>query len=174
MTKRWTDLSADQIAALSLKNRASRVNLEDKRPGHMQVATAAVRDAQRDPDKPTLAELAKKRAAKRRYAPRLPETQVLGVCIQILESHPAVALWWRSNSGVAKFKERFVRFSFRGCSDLLFVLKGGRFGACECKATGKKPSADQVGFIANVNEAGGLALWCDDPATLQAALDKVI
>ena len=105
--------------------------------------------------------------------PRIPESSVLADCILVLESHPAVGLWWRQNTGGVKFGEQYVKFSFRGASDLMIILRGGKFMACECKAPGEKPTIDQANFLANVNDAGGIGIWCDNAGKLREELDRV-
>lgn len=115
--------------------------------------------------------LAQKQRPKR---PRLRESQVMLSVQQILEAHPKVALYWRQNTGAARLTGGFyVKFSFKGASDWMGMLYGGRFLAVECKATGMKPSPDQRAFLANVERCGGLALCVDDPAVLQVALDAL-
>lgn len=111
-----------------------------------------------------------KHAAKIREV-RVPERAVLAACMDVLKTHPKVAFAWRQNTGLAFSEGHAVRFSFKGCSDILGMLKGGRFLALETKATGKVPSKDQEAFLEAVRAAGGLALWVDDPDTLIAALE---
>lgn len=103
---------------------------------------------------------------------KLNERQVIRACMQILSKHPKVALAWRQNSGRAiAAGGQSIKFAFKGCSDLLGMLRGGRFLAVETKATGSKPSPEQLRFLQNVNEAGGLGLCVDDPSTLLNALE---
>lgn len=103
--------------------------------------------------------------------PHMAERLVLKGCSEILDRHPKVAQWWRVNTGAMKMDNgRYVKFSFVGASDLMFFTTSGRFGACECKATGKKPSDDQVAFLSNVALAGGFAVCVDHPAELAEAL----
>ena len=96
----------------------------------------------------------------------IPERKVLAGCLELLAAHPKVAFHWRHNTGMVFFDGRAVRFGFKGCSDIIAVLKGGRFLAVECKATDKQPSADQVAFLARVHAAGALGVCVDDPAKL--------
>jgi hypothetical protein len=99
--------------------------------------------------------------------PKLPEKDVLRGCLDLLSKHPKVAFYWRQNSGMASYGDRAVRFSFKGCSDILAVLKGtGKLLAIECKATGRKPSDDQRAFLDRVRAAGGVGVCIDDPADL--------
>lgn len=121
--------------------------------------------SRRDPGKP-----------RKPSKPRLSEAQVLRACLAVLEAHPLVAFAFRQNTGGVEFptvggRRRFVKFSFRGCSDILGMLRGGRFLACECKATGKSASVDQEAFLQRVTAGGGMALCVDDPVELWQALE---
>ena len=114
----------------------------------------------------------KARRQERRARIFVSEARVLRACMDVLEAHPAVALWWRQQTGAVKFGPRFVKFSFRGASDLMAVLQcSGKFCAIECKATGGKPSPEQAAFLDNVNDAGGAAGCFDDPLKLKDWLD---
>lgn len=160
-------MTPEQLEAYTTRTK-THVKLESRKT-EAQVAATAVQRAGVDSGKPY-------KGPKRVRAPKkrkIPESTVLEACGLILESHPKVGLWWRNNSGVGRFGDRWVKFSFKGASDLFFILVGGRFGACETKATGEVPSEDQAGFIANVNAAGGFAMWCDDPDVLKTALDAI-
>lgn len=102
---------------------------------------------------------------------KLTERQVLRACLNALQVHPKVAFAWRQNVGGVVIKARTIRFAFRGCADPLGCLKGGRWLAVECKATGKKPTADQLAFLGRVNASGGLGIVVDDAAQLVRALE---
>lgn len=117
--------------------------------------------------------VARARAPVKAPAPkvRLAERDVLRCSLEILDNHPAVAFAWRQNTGLAMGGQHAVRFSFVGCSDILGMLRGGRFLAVECKATGKVPSPEQQAFLDNVNAAGGIAICVDDPQQLIDALE---
>ena len=52
----------------------------------------------------------------------------------MLRNHPAVAWCERQNTGAVKVDGRFIRYGWRGCSDLLGMLKDGRLLAVEVKA----------------------------------------
>lgn len=102
---------------------------------------------------------------------KLAERDVLRCCLEVLEHHHKVAFAWRQNTGLAMGGPHVVRFSFVGCSDILGMLKDGRFLAVECKATGKSASLEQQAFIDQVNGNGGFAICVDDSLTLIEALD---
>lgn len=108
---------------------------------------------------------------------RLLEADVQRAVLAILEQHPRVAFSYRMNTGSGflidsktiggivsgaiqhwKLKAlcRFIRFAFPGCSDILGMLKGGRFMACECKSTTGDATDDQLAFLSLVNKFGGL------------------
>lgn len=70
-------------------------------------------------------------------------------------------LAWRNNTGVGRFqgkdgKDRFIRFSRPGASDI-FAVKNGTFIAIEVKRPGGKVSPAQAEFIEDVTKAGGIA-----------------
>lgn len=162
---RWTGLSASELAAKGKQNRASWkegaivTGLETAAVAPKKQAKTRSRDAQI-------------------VAGKLSESQVLRGCMEVLESHPCVFLWWRQNTGAVNVDgKRFVRFSFKGASDLMGVLQGGlggRFLAVECKATGKKASREQQGFLDNVLEAGGWAVCVDHPQKLTEYLRALL
>lgn len=104
---------------------------------------------------------------------RIPEWRVLKGCADLLASHPRVAFYWRQNTGSFQVAGRYIKFSFRGASDLMAVMKGtAQFWAIECKSTGKKATQDQQAFLDAVVAAGGRGVCVDDPKKLAAALNQ--
>ena len=104
---------------------------------------------------------------------KLSERLVMRCCLEVLTHHPWVAFAWRQNTGMALGRNgQAVRFSFKGCADILGALKDGRFLAVETKASGKKATPDQQAFLQAVNDAGGLGICVDDPQALIAALEQ--
>jgi hypothetical protein len=105
------------------------------------------------------------------------ESDLVKACLQLLRLRGVVA--WRTNSGAAVYsatataRGRFVRFAgARGLSDIIGLLPPhGRLLALEVKRPGRKPTADQAGFLDAVRAAGGLALVVDDVRQLAEALD---
>jgi hypothetical protein len=78
---------------------------------------------------------------------------------------------WRSNTGAARFGDRFVRFGVPGVADILGVLPpSGRLLAVEVKGPGGRVRPSQRAFLDNVEAAGGLALVVRDVAELERAL----
>lgn len=84
------------------------------------------------------------------------EADVLKEVLATLEIHPRVAWVARINTGMFQVEGRFIKAGFRGCSDIIGMLKGGRLLAVECKSSKGKESADQQSFGARVAQDGGL------------------
>lgn len=88
-----------------------------------------------------------------------PERAELKTCLQYLQTHPRVSWVSRINSGAYKDENRYIRFGFKGCADIIGMLKGGRFFAFEVKRKGGRLTYYQAGFLAKVNKDGGIAGW---------------
>jgi hypothetical protein len=86
-----------------------------------------------------------------------PEAAALTEVLLALKSHPAVSWAERMNSGAARIGNRFVRFGFPGCPDVLGQLRDGRVLACEVKALKGKLRPEQSIFLERVRGAGGVA-----------------
>ena len=67
---------------------------------------------------------------------------------------------WRQNTGAMKTDQgRFIRFGFKGVSDVLGIEKGtGKFIAIECKIKGNKPTQFQTDFLEAIRKRGGYAI----------------
>jgi hypothetical protein len=90
------------------------------------------------------------------------ESAALAEVLKVLRHHSAVAWIQRQNSGMAKVGGRFVRFGWKGCSDLLGMMRDGRLLAVECKAPGGKMRAEQAEFLSLVRRFGGVAFVAKD------------
>jgi hypothetical protein len=86
-----------------------------------------------------------------------PEAAALREVLMALKSHPAVAWVERQNTGAFKQEGRFIRFGWRGCSDLLGQLKDGRLLAVEVKSKTGCIRPEQADFIERVRGFGGMA-----------------
>lgn len=86
-----------------------------------------------------------------------PEAAALAEVLKALRTHPAVAWCERQNTGAYKDGQRFIRYGWPGCSDILGMLKDGRFLAVEVKAEKGRLSDEQALFIERVTAAGGVA-----------------
>lgn len=96
------------------------------------------------------------------HLPSPPERDVLAECLEALAMCPAVAWSVRMNTGGAwlpgkDHEPQFVKFAFKGCSDIIGQLVDGRFLAVECKRKGKNPTEDQQAFLTRVAANGGMA-----------------
>jgi len=93
----------------------------------------------------------------------IPESSVQKSILDYLKLHRDVAFIYRSNSGAGLFTNtvggtsRFVRFGFKGLSDITGMMKGGRALYIEVKSTTGKRNDEQDLFIKQVNDAGGIA-----------------
>ncbi len=102
------------------------------------------------------------------------ESDVLKACMDLLARHPKVAFAHRANTGGMTDKRgQFVKFGFRGQSDIVGMLKGGRFLAVEVKRPGNRPTAEQNAFLGAVNLGGGFGCWADDAERLNFLLGKL-
>lgn len=91
-----------------------------------------------------------------------PEAAALAEVFQTLKHHPLVAWVERQNSGVARMGGRFVRFGWRGCSDILGQLRDGRLLAVEVKAPRGRLQVEQREFLSLVRRFGGVAFLARD------------
>lgn len=104
-----------------------------------------------------------------------PESAALAEVLQALRTHPAVAWCERMNSGAHVVQgtagRRFIRYGFKGCPDVLGMLRDGRLMACEVKAPKGRLRPEQAAFLELVRAAGGLAFVARDCRDVFAALD---
>lgn len=86
-----------------------------------------------------------------------PEAAALNAVLKALRTHPNVAWIERMNTGAIKVDNRFVRFGFKGCPDVIGQLRDGRFLGVEVKASRGRLRPEQAMFIELVKEYGGIA-----------------
>ena len=55
-----------------------------------------------------------------------PEAAALVEVLKALSAHPAVAWCERMNSGAVRIGNRFVRFGWKGCPDVIGQLRDGQ------------------------------------------------
>ncbi len=91
-----------------------------------------------------------------------PEAAALVEVLKALRTHPAVAWAERMNTGAAKVGNRFIRFGWPGCPDVLGQLKDGRFLGVEVKAQAGRLRPEQALFLARIRAAGGMAFVARD------------
>jgi len=85
------------------------------------------------------------------------EAAALIEVLKALRAHPAVVWAERMNSGAAKVGNRFIRFGFTGCPDVLGQLRDGRLLGVEVKAPKGKLRTEQAIFLERIAGAGGVA-----------------
>jgi len=101
-----------------------------------------------------------------------PEAAALREVLQALTAHPAVAWVERMNSGAAKVGNRFIRFGWTGCPDVLGQLKDGRLLGVEVKAAKGKLRPAQTIFLERICRAGGVAFMARDCLDVMRELDR--
>ena len=91
-----------------------------------------------------------------------PEAAALVEVLKAIRAHPLVAWAERQNSGAAKVGNRFIRFGWPGCPDVLGQLRDGRLLGVECKAPKGKLRPEQAVFLERINGAGGVGFVARD------------
>lgn len=106
-----------------------------------------------------------------------PEREIQRACLDLLEVMGLLA--WRANTGAIqgtyKGRDRFVRFGFKGQSDILGAIPpSGRLLAVEVKRPGGRLSVHQDAFLQAVVRAGGIGLVVTSPAELREKLARYL
>ena len=91
-----------------------------------------------------------------------PESAALVEVLKALRAHPAVVWCERMNSGAAKVGNRFIRFGWPGCPDVLGQLRDGRLLGVEVKSPTGKLRPEQSIFLERIRSAGGVAFMARD------------
>lgn len=108
------------------------------------------------------------------------EHQTQDAILRYLALERRVAWVERFNVGAAKAegydangrrKDRWIKFAFPGCSDLLGQMRDGRFLAIEVKAPGRYATPQQRAFLARVASAGGVAILARCIEDVRNAID---
>lgn len=107
--------------------------------------------------------------------PKVSEAIVLKSILEWLRVRGIFA--WRNNTGAVKIdgptRNRFVRYGTPGSSDILGCLPDGRFLAIECKSPIGRPTSDQLVFIKNIRDRGGIAFIARSIDDVIAELDDI-
>lgn len=103
------------------------------------------------------------------------EAQTQQSILRYLAISPRVAWAERMNTGAIKIpvpggRDRFVRFGFPGCPDILGQLIDGRLLAVEVKSPSGRASEAQEAFLALVATHGGVAVLARSTGDLTAIL----
>ena len=91
-----------------------------------------------------------------------PETAALVEVLKAVRAHPLVEWCERMNSGAAKVGNRFIRFGWPGCPDVLGQLQDGRLLGAEVKAKAGRLRREQAVFLERIRGAGGVAFVARD------------
>lgn len=103
----------------------------------------------------------------------LKENTVLTECLAYLNL--VGVFCWRNNTGAYKIGNRFIRYGYKGSSDIIGILPDGRFLAVECKREkGGVLSEAQKDFITAIQNNGGIACVVHSVADLQKIIKKVL
>lgn len=90
-------------------------------------------------------------------------------CLEYLQIKGIFA--WRNNTGAVKVGRRFIKFGYKGSSDVIGILPNGKFLAVECKREkGGVLSKEQKDFLQTISENGGLAVVVHSLNDLQKVL----
>jgi len=77
------------------------------------------------------------------------------------------------NNGAAKIGNRFVRFGWPGCPDVLGQLRDGRLLGVEVKAQKGKLRPEQTIFMERIRAAGGVAFMARDCRDVARELESM-
>ena len=102
-----------------------------------------------------------------------PEAAALCEVLKALKAHPAVVWCERINSGAAKVGNRFIRFGFKGCPDVLGQLRDGRLLGVEVKSPTGKLRPEQSVFLERIRGAGGVAFMARDLRDVMRELNQL-
>jgi hypothetical protein len=93
------------------------------------------------------------------------EADVLSAVLTCLRFHPRVAWAHRMQTGAGKIVRKhgatsqFLRFGWPGASDVIGQFKGtGQLLAVEVKRPSGQATPEQLAFLQNVRDAGGVAI----------------
>lgn len=105
------------------------------------------------------------------------EAQTQSAILRYLAIAPRVAWAARMNSGAVKIpvpggKDRFVRYGFPGCPDVLGMFTDGRLLAIEVKSPTGRATAEQRAFLELVAASGGVSVLARSVDDVVAALAR--
>ncbi|CAK0758761.1 hypothetical protein CCP4SC76_3060012 [Gammaproteobacteria bacterium] len=111
------------------------------------------------------------------------EQAVQRAILQYLALCPHVAWAQRFNTGATGWsyttqagatKQRFIRFGFTGCADILGQMKSGHLIAIECKRPDGKATDNQKAFLKTVSDNNGLAIVATNVGEVEQALSAFL
>lgn len=107
--------------------------------------------------------------------PEPKEADIQSAILRALKAHPAVAFFFRMNTGAMAVGEgksrRFVRFGPKGSPDIHGYLKDGRALYIECKTRTGRVSPEQQEFHDRARQAGAVAIIARSVSDVWDVLD---
>lgn len=102
------------------------------------------------------------------------ENDLTNAALQYLQMRGAYV--WRNNTGAYKPDDgkRYIRYGYRGSSDILGITMDGRLIACEVKSQFGTVSAYQKAFLEEVTSRGGVGVVIRANQDWQGALDTAL
>lgn len=104
----------------------------------------------------------------------MTESAILKSILRFAKIHPVVRWCERMNTGMMKKGPHYVRFGFKGLSDVIGQVRGGGFLAIEVKDATGKVSAEQKEFLDMVNKSGGIGLVARSLEDVRLVLDGLL
>lgn len=108
------------------------------------------------------------------------EADVLRACLEYLSLRMDLGYFWRNNTmGVYDPTKGIYRKPngvgmINGVADILGILKGGRFFACEVKRPGGKLRPEQDLFLKEIESRGGVALVTRSVDELEKQVREIV
>lgn len=107
----------------------------------------------------------------------MTEKQIQKTLLDFLNYHPKVGWVERINVGAHvvndKNGRRFIRYAFKGCSDIIGQLKNGKLLAVEVKSKKGKLTCHQSDFLKKVKCYDGVALVVRSVEELENYLNSI-
>lgn len=105
------------------------------------------------------------------------ESLIQDSILQYLKLDSRVAWAERFNTGAHVIDQpgkprRFIRYAFKGCSDILGQVQDGRFLAIEVKTRTGKATKEQAAFINMVRQNSGISVLARSVDDVQQALNN--
>lgn len=176
-------LTPEQWAVAEARSRSMRADMRAADTAHRIVGTDGCWDgAAPVPVKPAGAAapplVRRPSSAAPAAAPAPRESDIQSAILALLRQHPRVSWAARMNVGARNMaapgeRERWVQFAFRGCADIIGMLRGGRFLALECKSASGRVTTEQVEFLGLVARHGGLGIVARSVDDVVRALEEV-
>lgn len=101
-----------------------------------------------------------------------PEAAALVEVLKAVRTHSLVAWAERMNTGAVMVGNRFIRFGWPGCPDVLGQLRDGRLLGVEVKGPSGRLRPEQSVFLERIRCAGGVGFVARDCRDVLRELEK--